>query len=136
MEPSSEILVARARTYAKQSNAHDLEGIAATLSDDPCLYGQLGVEAIMAFMREFRLTYPKVYWKFLSFEAQGEREVVMRFERYWTRAVDQQVCVVTATETLEFTAEGRLHRIGCCRQVSGPTPVDSYPLGATPAAFP
>ena len=136
-----------AQQYGRQSNAHDLRGIACTLSDQPCLYGQHGKDASLRFMHTFRVEHPNVCWRFLSFEPLAQapeqvnkddeesRTVVMRFERYWTDAAGTTSYKVSASERLQFTPEGRLHRIGYCQRVSEPVAVAGYPQGVEPVPF-
>lgn len=136
-----------AQQYGRQSNAHDLQGIAGSLSEEPCLYGQQGKDAILRFMRAFRVEHPNVCWRFLSFEPLTEAPervdrqyekscaLVMRFERYWTDATGSTIYKTTASERLEFTAEGRLHRIGYCQRISEATVVEDYPRGVQPVPF-
>mmetsp|Transcript_52667 Transcript_52667/g.58883 ORF Transcript_52667/g.58883 Transcript_52667/m.58883 type:complete len:194 (+) Transcript_52667:104-685(+) len=50
--------------YGQLSNTHDLEGILQMISPDATIYGVNGKDAIIDGMKQFRITYPNVTWKF------------------------------------------------------------------------
>mmetsp|Transcript_30872 Transcript_30872/g.33201 ORF Transcript_30872/g.33201 Transcript_30872/m.33201 type:complete len:183 (-) Transcript_30872:398-946(-) len=50
--------------YGQLSNTHDLDGILKMISPDATIYGVNGKDAIIDGMKQFRITYPNVTWKF------------------------------------------------------------------------
>ncbi|KAL7547020.1 hypothetical protein ACHAWF_010342 [Thalassiosira exigua] len=121
-----------AERYGDLSNAHDLEGIRAMIAPGATIYGNTGVDSIIAGMAAFRRTYKDVTWRFAdgfeiaSLPNNGLTRVVFSFVRHW-RDDSHGGMSCTATEYIDFTDDGLMKAIG---YISGPSEPEETPYPA------
>lgn len=132
------VAVTMARQYGALSNVHALEAIGELLDESCSCYGNQGKEASLAGMANFRKTYPRVWWKFHSFDlVSGDANAaVFSFDRFWTGAGDGKIHDVAATEQVRVSEHtGLIVEIAHTVTPSEPAIVDRYPPEAKPLDF-
>ncbi|OEU12211.1 hypothetical protein FRACYDRAFT_244468 [Fragilariopsis cylindrus CCMP1102] len=109
------------------------------------IYGSSGTDTIIDGMKQFRKNFPRVTWIFpngfiqqinnrktsattTTQDNSNLTRIEFFFHRYWVDPNDnQQTFVCTATEYIDFTADGLIQHIGYITHPSQPEPVADYP---------
>lgn len=105
--PSSSPSPSEAATldYIQMSNQNNFMGIACLLAPDVS-YPPLGStrKEVIAGQRQFRIDFPRVWWRQDELRHIGEKEVEYSFERWWTDANTGVIKMCRAAQIVSWRA--------------------------------